>query len=121
MPTPGGDGTPTVVRTGRAQLEQIPSGLARYTVTHHALFRAAYVVEGDRARGELSGVAHHLVADDPEGGGGGTDTVWILRYVDDYVRADNGWLLARRALHRLGVEERRVARVTTARPGAGPS
>ena len=117
MPRPGGDGTPTVRRAGRVQLEQIPSGLARYHATHHAVLGAGYEVGGTTASGVVLGVAHHLTADpdaggltaDPDAGGsGGLDTIWYLRYVDDYVRVGGRWLLARRSLHLRGVEERRV-------------
>jgi hypothetical protein len=71
-------------------------------------------VEDGTATGEVVGVAHHLAADpgtDGPDGPGGLDTVWYLRYVDRYVRVGGRWLLARRALHRRGIEERRIAHV----------
>ena len=108
MPRPGGDGTPAVRRAGRAQLEQIPSGLARYHATHHAVLGTAYEVDGATASGVVVGIAHHLAADRDVGGPGGLDTIWYLRYVDDYVQVGGRWLLARRALHLGGIEERRI-------------
>lgn len=127
MPVPDGDGTPTVRRAGREQLERIPSGLSRYDATHHAVGVATYGVEGDTATGDVTGVAHHLVAD---GGGdtagslgtsGALDTIWYLRYLDEYLRVDDRWLLARRALHLRGIERRHVTLLATGRTGAGPS
>ena len=116
MPRPGGDGTPTVRRAGRTQLQQIPSGLARYHATRHAVVGTTYEVDGDTAAGVVVGVAHHLGADPDGGGPGGLDTIWYLRYVDEYVRVGGAWLLARRALHLRGIEERRVAHLGPARP-----
>ena len=108
VPRPGGDGTPTVRRAGRAQLEQIPSGLARYHATHHAALGATFDVDDGTATGDVAGVAHHLGAAPDDDGPGGLDTIWYLRYADHYVRADGRWLLTRRALHLRAVEERRV-------------
>ncbi len=117
MPRPGGDGAPpTVRRAGRAQLEQIPSGLARYHATHHAVLGAAYDVDGATATGVVVGVAHHLAADGIGASPGGLDTIWYLRYADDYVRVDGRWLLARRALHLRDIEERRVRHLGPGRP-----
>ena len=111
VPRPGGDGTPTARRAGRTQLEEIPSGLARYHATHHGVFGTTYDVDGAAASGAVVGVAHHLAADRDVGSSGGIDTIWYLRYDDDYVRVGGRWLLARRALHLRDVEERRVGRL----------
>ena len=73
VPRPGGDGTPAVCRAGRSRLEAIPSGLARYHATHHAVLGATYDVEDGTATGEVVGVAHHLGAD-PDGDGPGGST-----------------------------------------------
>ena len=109
MPNPAAGGEPTIRRIGRAQLERIPSGLARYHATHHALRVATYQVVGNAASGELLGVAHHLLAHDHHDGG--TDVIWYLRYVDDYVDTPGGWRIGRRALHLRGIEERAVSHV----------
>ncbi len=103
-------------RAGRDQLEQIPSGLARYHVTHHAVSVATYAVEGDRATGDVTGVAHHVAPDGRADSARALDAIWYLRYLDEYVRADGGWLLTRRALHLRGIEERRVAHLGPGRP-----
>ena len=93
----------------------MPSGLARYHATHHAVRSTTYEMAGGRgsgrtATGVVNGVAHHLLAaerlDD-----GGTDVIWRLRYVDDYVHTEGGWRIARRVLHLRGIEQRPVARL----------
>jgi ketosteroid isomerase-like protein len=138
VPDPSRGPEPTVCRSGADRLRRIPSGLARYHVTHHRVGPAEYVVTGDSATGEVTGVAHHLTASvadpaDPShpadpahptgapsasAAGPGVDTVWFLRYEDRYRRGDDGWRIARRSLHLRWIEERPVARVGPARaPG----
>ena len=105
---------PTVCRSGGDALARIPSGLARYHVTHHRVGPAVVTVDGDSATGEVAGVAHHVTATGPAaapGGGPGTDSVWFLVYRDRYRREVGGWRIARRALHLRWVEERRVDHV----------
>jgi len=107
---------PTVRRSGTGQLQRVPSGLARYHATHHAIGPAAYAVDGAGATGDVAGVAHHLAATggaaaDVPGGGPGTDIVWYLRYDDRYRRDGGRWRIARRTLHLLRVEERSVDHV----------
>ena len=107
VPDLAGGGAPTIRRAGRDQLSAIPSGLARYHATHHAVRSSTYEVSGTTATGAVTGVAHHLLAHG-DGGLGGLDVIWYLRYVDDYVATDRGWRIDRRVLHLRGVEERRV-------------
>ena len=107
VPDLAAGGEPSIRRAGRSQLERIPSGLAGYHATRHALRGATYEVAGGTATGEVLGVAHHLLAGD-DGGDGGTDVIWLLRYVDDYVNGDGGWRIGRRTLHLRGIEERAV-------------
>jgi hypothetical protein len=121
---------PTVCRSGADALSRIPSGLARYHVTHHRVGPATYLVDRDSATGEVDGVAHHLTASDPDpgavpGGGPGTDAIWYLRYRDRYRRSPDGWRIARRELHLRWTEERPVDHVGPGRgvapAGDGPS
>ena len=107
---------PTVVRAGREKLVRTPSGLAGYRRTHHAVWSADYDVDGDRATGIVTGVAHHLTPDTAEGATGGLDAVWYLRYVDEYVHSGAGWLLCRRTLEVRDIEERRIRHVGPGRP-----
>jgi hypothetical protein len=105
---------PTICRSGREALARIPSGLARYHVTHHRVGPAVVTVDGDSATGEVAGVAHHVTATGPTdwtGGGPGTDAVWFLVYRDRYRREAWGWRIARRALHLRWVEQRTVDHV----------
>ena len=117
VPDPRTGGDPTICRAGRDRLERIPSGLAGYHATRHAVWATAYDVEGDTATGVVDGVAHHLGDDpDPDAGGGPVDLVWYLRYVDEYVRTAGGWRFTRRALHLDHVERRPLRRLGPGRP-----
>ena len=107
VPDLAAGGTPTIRLAGRDQLLAIPSGLARYHATHHAVRGSTYEVSGRTATGEVTGVAHHLLATD-DTHDGGIDVIWYLRYVDEYVATDDGWRIGRRVLHLRGIEERRV-------------
>lgn len=110
VPDLAAGGAPTIRRAGREQLLAIPSGLARYHATHHAVRESTYEVSGRTATGDVTGVAHHLLAaGDPDDGG--VDVIWYLRYVDEYVTTDGGWRIGRRVLHLRGIEERRVLRL----------
>jgi ketosteroid isomerase-like protein len=107
VPEATGDRAPTVRRAGTDVLARIPSGLRSFHVTHHRVGPARYTVDGDTASGEVAGVAHHLAAAPSDGGTAvGTDTIWYIRYVDDYRRDGGRWRIARRVLHLVGVEER---------------
>jgi SnoaL-like domain len=132
VPDPSQGPEPTVCRSGADRLRRIPSGLAHFHVTHHRVGPADYVVTGDSATGEVTGVAHHLTASvaDPAGPAGasgaptasaespGVDAVWFLRYEDRYRSEGGEWRIARRALHLRWIEERPVERVGPARaPG----
>ncbi len=114
VPDGSRDNAPTICRAGTAALEAIPSGLRRYLATYHRVGVASYVIDGDSATGDVTGVAHHLGArtgeprEAADGGGRGLDTIWYLRYADDYRRTDAGWRIARRVLHLHWIEERPV-------------
>ena len=116
VPDPIAGFDPTIMRSGRARLERIPSGLAKYHATYHAILSAAYDVDGDRATGTVTGVAHHVAPDLGAGAVGGLDVIWYLRYADRYVRAGDSWLLARRTLHLRHIENRRITNIGPGRP-----
>jgi len=107
VPDLAAGGAPTIRRTGRDQLERIPSGLARYHATHHVVGPTTLAVAGGAATGEVTGVAHHLQAG-PDPGGPGVDLIWYLRFADKYRATGPGWRVARRILHLRWIEERPV-------------
>jgi len=102
---------PVIARRGHDALRLLPEGLRRYQRTFHQVSDHRYVVAGDRASGQVACVAHHVTGAEGTVGGGpvGTDTVWFIRYRDDYVRTDAGWRIERRELHLQWVEEHPVA------------
>ena len=104
---------PTIRRAGAEQLRRIPSGLARYHSTSHRVGATSYELRSDMAVGTVIGEAHHLTASaeaaaGDRDGGPGVDTIWYLRYEDEYRRVTEGWRIAKRALHLLSIEERSV-------------
>ena len=60
--SPVATGAPTVRRAGRDRLERIPTGLARYHATRHAVLGAGLRGGRRTATGVVGGVAHHLGA-----------------------------------------------------------
>jgi hypothetical protein len=109
------DLSPCVTRAGHAALRRVPEGLARYDRTFHVVTNHSYEVDGDRARGRVSCVAHHISTEGVSTGGAGpgavgTDVVWYIRYADDYRRGDGIWRFTRRELHLQWVESRPVDR-----------
>ncbi|HEX3981931.1 MAG TPA: nuclear transport factor 2 family protein [Acidimicrobiales bacterium] len=104
---------PVVTRQGHEALERIPEVLRRYHRTFHLVGGTRYEVDGDRATGEVQCVAHHVTATDQPGGTEpdrvGTDTVWFIRYRDQYRRSGPTWRIVRRELHLQWVEEHPVA------------
>jgi ketosteroid isomerase-like protein len=104
---------PVIARRGHDALRRLPDGLRRYQRTFHQVSNHRYVVAGDLASGQVACVAHHVTgAEGAEGvvgdGPAGTDSVWLIRYRDDYERTAAGWRIARRELHLQWVEEHPV-------------
>jgi hypothetical protein len=111
---------PMVARAAPDGIRQVAEMLRRYDRTFHLVSDARYVVEGERASGEVQCVAHHVTAaggsegaGGPEGAGlsgqAGTDMVWFIRYRDQYRRSGTAWRLERRELHLQWVEEHPVS------------
>jgi hypothetical protein len=75
------------------------SALAGVPRTFHAVVGAVY----DGTRGRVTCEAHHLTQ---AADGTVTDHVWLVRYLDDYVEAAEGWRFARREVHVDAVESR---------------
>jgi len=107
---------PTIRRAGTEELRRIPAGLARYHSTNHRIGATTYELRGDTAVGTVIGEAHHLAAssgtvDAGQNGGPGVDTIWYLRYEDEYARETVGWRIARRSLHLQSIEVREVVQI----------
>jgi hypothetical protein len=79
--------------TAPADLERIPTGLARYDQTFHFVGNHRVSVDGDSASGDTYCIAHHLTGKD--------DFVMHIRYEDTYVRTADGWRIKTRDLHLL--------------------
>jgi hypothetical protein len=77
--------------------------------THHAIDSEVYTEDSnpDLAQGRIAATAHHWSRRDE----GIVDLVWYLRYDDEYVRGESGWLLARRALTIDAIETRSTRRL----------
>jgi SnoaL-like domain len=126
------DLNPVVSRAGRESLRQVPEELRRFARTFHQVSDHRFVFKGERATGEVRCVAHHVAVASrghrtrgrsrgKAGDSVGTDTVWFIRYVDDYVRAPGGWRFERRVLHLEWIEEHPVTVLPPApSPGASP-
>lgn len=121
---------PVVSRTGHKELRQVPEGLRRFARTFHQVTDHRFLFKGERATGEVRCVAHHVaIASRSHRTRGrsraktadrvGTDTVWFIRYVDDYVRAASGWRFERRVLHLEWIEEHPVTVLPAAPPTGG--
>ena len=80
--------------------------LAAVPLTFHEVVGQQY----DGTRGRIACVAHHVSSSER----GAQDTVWHLRYLDDYVETTHGWRFASREVHVDLVETRplRAARLT---------
>jgi hypothetical protein len=77
--------------------------------THHSIDSEVYTSGSDPALayGRIAATAHHW----SRRADGITDLVWYLRYDDEYLRAESGWLVARRALTINAIETRPTRRL----------
>ena len=91
-----GEGTePTQALTGREALTPVFEDLNRYETTTHFNGQSTVTLDGDRATGESYTLAHHLFTED----GDRKLFVASLRYLDTFVKSDDGWLFAERKLY----------------------
>ena len=93
-----------------AGLEVITSAvqqLSTFARTFHHVTGSVWTpTSPDAASGRTTTIAHHVeVADEPR------SWVWHVIYLDQAVRAESGWLFARRELTVAMIEERPIARV----------
>jgi uncharacterized protein (TIGR02246 family) len=91
--TPGAT-EPTSRSEGRAEITKA-IGMARYYKrTTHTVGNHLATVDGDRATGETRMVAYHVLGEE----GAETLMVWHIRYLDAYIRGDEGWRISERVL-----------------------
>jgi hypothetical protein len=86
---------PARVRNGREEIAAALKGLERYEVTTHLLGQHMVELSGDRATGETYCIAHHISTTED---GGRHDRVLSIRYLDDFERDGDGWVIRRRRL-----------------------
>ena len=80
---------------GRESLAPVFDDLNQYVATMHFNGQSTVSLDGDRATGESYCIAHHLtVAAD----GSRTLMIASIRYLDEFVKVDGGWLFAERRL-----------------------
>lgn len=92
---------PVTELRGRERIERAIARVDMFVHTLHAVVGHVVELDGDRASGVVTCLAHHLRPDN-------TDWVWALRYHDEYVREPDRWRFQRRELWVDWVEERRV-------------
>ena len=109
LPNPPDVLTPVRVHRGAAAIRAALEAVATVGRTHHSIDSEIYRdgPEDDVAHGRIGGTAHHWSRQHDVV----TDLVWYLRYDDDYVRTESGWLLARRALTIDAIETRPARRL----------
>jgi ketosteroid isomerase-like protein len=95
---------PSRQRHGRKEIEGTMSRLNQYQVTFHFLGQHTATVDGDRGTGETYCRAYHV----SEENGTRTNMVMWIRYLDNYVRTAEGWLIEERRLAVDLVEHRSV-------------
>jgi len=91
---PSALGSP-IIRTGRDQIAAaLVEGLARYRATTHVVGGQVLEIDGDRASGETTCLAHHVY----ERQGQQRLLVLAVRYRDELERGGGAWYFAERQL-----------------------
>jgi ketosteroid isomerase-like protein len=107
-----GDLSPVFSRKGQEKLRRVLDGLDRYRHTFHEVTTTRYEIAEERASGRIWCTAHHVTADETDRvPPSGIDTVWAIRYTDDYRRTPEGWRITRRILNLLWITERPVLQI----------
>jgi len=93
-----GNPVPVRERIGRREIAEAIKGLSRYDTTHHINANHRVDIADDTATGETYCRASHIRPVD----GGRVDErenyVMNIRYLDEFVRRDDGWKIAKREL-----------------------
>jgi hypothetical protein len=97
------DAKPSQELNSREELAPVFADLNKYEATMHFVGQSTILsLAGNRATGEAYTLAHHLTID----GGKRRLMVAALRYSDQFVKIDGGWLFAERLLYVDWLEER---------------
>lgn len=81
---------------GREALASVPPMMRkRYSRTFHAVFNQIPTFDGDRASAETYCIARHFYADKD---GARLCYEMTIRYLDEFSRGAEGWLISKRAL-----------------------
>lgn len=104
-----GQTDPVRERIGREAIATAMTGLSRYDRTLHVVANHAVEIDGDTATGRSYCLAHHVrEVEGPDGVAAPSDYVMHIRYLDRYVRLDEGWRIAQRHLQVEFTEDRPV-------------
>ncbi|GAY13377.1 nuclear transport factor 2 family protein [Mycobacterium sp. shizuoka-1] len=109
LPEPPDVLIPVRSHRGPAAIAQALGAATSVGRTHHGIDSQVYSpgAGSDLAQGRIGATAHHW----SRRADGVTDLVWYLRYDDEYVRAESGWLIVRRALTIDAIETRPARRL----------
>jgi hypothetical protein len=104
-----GRAEPVRERIGREAIATAMAGLSRYDRTLHVVANQAVEIDGATATGHTYCLAHHVRdVEGPDGVMAAFDHVMHIRYLDRYVRLDEGWRIAQRHLQVEFTEDRPV-------------
>jgi SnoaL-like domain len=104
-----GTDEPVRERLGREAISTAFAGLSRYDVTLHVVANHLVELDGDTATGETYCLAHHVRTIGEGEAAHPSDHLMAIRYLDDFVRIEEGWRLAQRHLQLEFTEERPVS------------
>jgi len=97
------DPTPSQELNSREALAPVFAELNKYDATTHFVGQSTiFTLTPDRATGEAYCLAHHVTVD----GGKRRLMLASLRYLDTFLKIDNGWLFSERRLYVDWMEER---------------
>jgi hypothetical protein len=106
-----GEAEPSLSYRGPDELRRVMNLLRPFSATFHLVANHVCRVDGNRAEGDTYCLAHHLTENAETSP---TDTVMLIRYRDEYERADGGWRFARRDVLRQWTDYHEAARARLA-------
>jgi uncharacterized protein (TIGR02246 family) len=79
---------------GRENIRQTIQNITEFKLTQHHVHNMIVDIQGDSAKGEVYCVANHLYEKEDET----RKLDWGIRYHDEYVKEESGWLIKQRKL-----------------------